>query len=75
MKRLKRVKSRFIQYLAKADEARIELYSLSTASIQMSLVWNLPKDLFNSLLLSWLGHVGAGRIDSAVCCTGQRAHF
>jgi hypothetical protein len=41
---------------------------------QMSL-FNLPKDLFQSLLLSWLGHLDVGRLDSAICNTGHRKQF
>jgi hypothetical protein len=41
----------------------------------MSLVFRLPKDLFHSLLLSWLGLADVGRLDSAICNTCLRMEF
>jgi hypothetical protein len=41
----------------------------------MSLICNLPNDLFHSVLLWWLRHVDVGRLDSAMCNTEQRQQF
>jgi hypothetical protein len=41
----------------------------------MSLICSLPKDLFHSLLLSWLEHADVGRLDSALCNIGERKQF
>jgi hypothetical protein len=41
----------------------------------MSLICSLPKDLFHSILLSWLGYADVGRLDSALCNIGERKQF
>jgi hypothetical protein len=41
----------------------------------MSLICNLPNDLFHSVLLMWLRHVDVGKLDSAMCNTEQRQQF
>jgi hypothetical protein len=38
------------------------------------ILW-LPRDLFRSLLLSWLGLADVGRLDSAICNTCLRMEF